>query len=58
MRPKGQLEVTPGPAMAEILPPLHFAPGTTVVEATELMWKAMNERHLAHYPPAEVRQAA
>jgi 1-acyl-sn-glycerol-3-phosphate acyltransferase len=58
MRPKGQLEVTPGPATAEILAPLHFAPGTSVVEATERMWQVMNERHLAHYPPTEIRRAA
>lgn len=58
MRPKGQREVKPGPAMAEILEPLHFAPGTTVVEATARMWEVMNERHLAHYPPLEIRHAA
>lgn len=58
MRPKGQLEVTPGPATAEILAPLHFAPGTSVAEATERMWQVMNERHLYHYPATEIRRAA
>ncbi len=58
MRPKGQLEVTPGHASVEILEPLRFAAGTSVAEATEEMWQRMNERHLAHYPPAPIRQAA
>lgn len=58
MRPKGQLEVTPGPASVEILEPLRFAAGTSVAEATQQMWQRMNERHLAHYPPAPVRRAA
>jgi 1-acyl-sn-glycerol-3-phosphate acyltransferase len=58
MRPKGQLEITPGPAKVEILEPLRFAPGTSVEDATDRMWAVMNERHLAHYPPAPIRHAA
>ncbi len=58
MRPKGQLEVTPGPASVEILEPLRFAPGTTVAKATACMWERMNERHLMHYPVAAMRRAA
>ena len=58
MRPKGQLEVTPGHASVEILEPLRFAAGTSVAQATEEMWQRMNERHLADYPPAPIRHAA
>lgn len=45
MRPKGQLHVTPGPATAEILPPIRFAPGTAVPEATQALWAALNACH-------------
>jgi 1-acyl-sn-glycerol-3-phosphate acyltransferase len=47
MRPKGQLHVTPGPATAEILAPIRFAPGTPVPAATEAMWNALNALHSA-----------
>lgn len=58
MRPKGQLEVRPGPAGAEILPPIRFAPGTAVEEATATLWSALNERHLAHHPEPGLGRAA
>ena len=45
MRPKGSREITPGPAAAYILPPLHFAPGTGVPEATKQMYDAVNSMH-------------
>jgi 1-acyl-sn-glycerol-3-phosphate acyltransferase len=47
MRPKGQLHVNPGPASAEILAPVRFAPGTAVPAATAKLWSVMNERHVA-----------
>jgi 1-acyl-sn-glycerol-3-phosphate acyltransferase len=50
MRPKGQLEVKPGPAGVEILPPVRFSPGTSVADATAILWERLNERHLAHHP--------
>ena len=58
MRPKGQLEVTAGPAGAEILEPVRFAPGTTVTQATETLWRILNERHLAHRPEPSLERAA
>ena len=58
MRPKGQLEVTPGPAGAEILAPLRFAADTTVEEATRMMWERMNAKHLEHHPEVALRHAA
>jgi 1-acyl-sn-glycerol-3-phosphate acyltransferase/uncharacterized protein with GYD domain len=45
MRPKGSKEIKPGPAASYILPPLHFAPGTTVPQATQMMFEAMNAMH-------------
>jgi 1-acyl-sn-glycerol-3-phosphate acyltransferase len=58
MRPKGQLEVTPGPALAEILPPLRFADGTSVADATRQIWECLNARHLAHQLPPGLQRAA
>ena len=58
MRPKGQLEVKPGPAGVEILAPVSFAPGTDVRDATARLWQLMNERHLAHHPQPELERAA
>jgi len=50
MRPKGQLEVRPGPAGVDILEPVHFAPGTDVADATAELWQRLNACHLAHHP--------
>lgn len=58
MRPKGQREVTPGPAAAQVLAPMTFAPGTSVSEATALLQERMNAAHLEHYPPHPVAHAA
>jgi 1-acyl-sn-glycerol-3-phosphate acyltransferase len=58
MRPKGQREVRPGPAAAEILEPLWFAGGAGVAEVTEMMWERMNAKHLEHHPGSGVRRAA
>lgn len=45
MRPKGTKETIPGPAAAHILPPIHFPESTTVPEATEMIFRAMNAMH-------------
>ena len=45
MRPKGSREIKPGPAASYILPPLYFKPGTTVPEATQMMFESMNSMH-------------
>jgi 1-acyl-sn-glycerol-3-phosphate acyltransferase len=58
LRPKGQLEVTPGPAGVEFLAPVRFAPGTGVAEATSRLWELMNARHLAHRDAQELPRAA
>ena len=58
MRPKGQLHVTPGPATAEILPPIRFAPGTAVPAATEALWSALNARHVDRHPELVLSRAA
>lgn len=51
LRPKGSREIHPGPAGAHIQPPITFAEGTTVPEATTQIFDALNaahERVLAH----------
>ena len=58
MRPKGQLHVTPGPATAEILAPIRFAPGTAVPAATLALWTVMNARHAATPPARPLADAA
>lgn len=58
MRPKGQLEVKPGPAGADVLAPLRFAPGTSVEAATAALWSRLNERHLAQRPDLVPARAA
>jgi 1-acyl-sn-glycerol-3-phosphate acyltransferase len=58
MRPKGQREVVPGPATAEFLEPVRFAPGTSVAEATQILWERMNAKHLEHHPEPAIRRAA
>jgi len=50
MRPKGQLEVRPGPAGVDILEPVRFAAGTDVADATAELWQRLNACHLAHHP--------
>jgi 1-acyl-sn-glycerol-3-phosphate acyltransferase len=51
MRPKGQLEVTPGPAGVEFLAPVHFTQGTGVAEATRELWERLNACHQADQAP-------
>ncbi len=46
LQPKGQREVTRGPAAATILPALRFAPGTEVDDATAQLFDSMNGEHL------------
>jgi len=58
MRPKGQLHVTPGPATAEILPPIRFAAGTAVPAATQALWTALNDRHVDRHPDQVLSRAA
>jgi 1-acyl-sn-glycerol-3-phosphate acyltransferase len=41
IRPPGAREATPGPVTAEVLEPIRFAAGTTVPEATEIIYQAM-----------------
>lgn len=53
MRPKGQLEVTPGAAAVDILEPVRFAPGTSVGDATTRLWQRLNACHLRRYPVPE-----
>jgi 1-acyl-sn-glycerol-3-phosphate acyltransferase len=51
MRPKGTKEITPGPALARIGPPIHFAPGTTVPDATHTLTSTMERmREEIHHP--------
>jgi 1-acyl-sn-glycerol-3-phosphate acyltransferase len=58
MRPKGQLEVKPGPAGVAFLSPVWFAPGTSVAEATRTLWARLNDRHLRHHPEPGLQRAA
>ena len=46
MRAPGTKEIHPGPVTSHILEPIHFAPGTTVPEATQQIFDAMNAVHL------------
>jgi 1-acyl-sn-glycerol-3-phosphate acyltransferase len=41
MRPKGTKEITPGPALARIGPPIYLAPGTAVADATHTLHQTM-----------------
>lgn len=50
MRPKGQREITPGPAGVEILAPVRFSQGTSVSQATQMLQDVMNAKHLEHHP--------
>ncbi len=45
LRPKGSREIFPGPGYAHFLPPLRFAPGTEVPDATRQIFAALNEAH-------------
>ncbi|MEQ8858119.1 MAG: lysophospholipid acyltransferase family protein [Pseudomonadales bacterium] len=60
MRPKGQREVTPGPAAVDILEPVRFASGTRVADATALLWERLSACHRQRYPerPPELDRAA
>jgi 1-acyl-sn-glycerol-3-phosphate acyltransferase len=43
IRPKGTRDVNPGPVTAMIGKPIHFAPGTSVGDATQQMYRAMRD---------------
>ena len=45
LRPKGSRVITPGPAGAQILPPVYFPAGTTVPQATKMLFDVMNAAH-------------
>ncbi len=45
LRPKGAKDIKPGPVSSSILPPMHFAQGTPVEEATAAMRNAMLEHY-------------
>ncbi len=45
LRPKGQLEVSPGPVEAHVLPPMKFAPDADVAEATAQLRNALGRLH-------------
>lgn len=47
LRPKGSREIHPGPAGAHVLEPIRFPPGTSVPDATRMIYDAMNEVHQA-----------
>ncbi len=47
MRPPGTKSIVPGPVTAHILKPLHFAPGTSVPDATQELFQVMNAKHEA-----------
>jgi 1-acyl-sn-glycerol-3-phosphate acyltransferase len=44
IRPPGSKESVPGPVSAHVLEPIYFEPGTTVPEATEMIYQAMVEK--------------
>ncbi|MDE0272286.1 MAG: 1-acyl-sn-glycerol-3-phosphate acyltransferase [Gammaproteobacteria bacterium] len=51
IRPPGTREATPGPVAAHVLDPIRFDPGTSVPDATNRIFQAMqavHERVLAH----------
>lgn len=45
LRPKGAKHIKPGPVTSSILPPMRFAPGTEVTDATEQMRATMLEHY-------------
>ena len=61
MRPPGTKTITPGPVTSHILPPIEFSRSTTVPEATDALFHAMNtvhERVLAHGDAAALDASA
>jgi 1-acyl-sn-glycerol-3-phosphate acyltransferase len=63
IRPPGTREAVPGPVSAEVLPPIRFAPGTSVPDATEAIYRAMRDAQDRWYArhgerEAEPRQAS
>jgi 1-acyl-sn-glycerol-3-phosphate acyltransferase len=45
LRPKGSREVTPGPVTANIQPPIYLPEGTSVPDATLIIYNALNTVH-------------
>jgi hypothetical protein len=43
LRPKGVTVTKPGPAWARIGPPMYFPAGTTVADATHILYKTMEK---------------
>jgi len=55
LRPKGSREVSAGPVTANIQPAIYFPEGTTIPEATRIIYDALNDVHqrvLTHGPQA------
>ncbi len=51
IRPKGSLAQEPGPVRGAFGPPIRFAPGTSVPDATKTLYHAMEELRLRlHHP--------
>ena len=58
VRPKGKGKMTQAPVTASFLPPLTFAEGTSVPDATHAIYHAINDVHEAVYtegPEAAIR---
>ena len=51
IRPKGSLAQQPGPVRGAFGPPIRFAPGTAVPDATRTMYHAMEELRLRLHRP-------
>lgn len=45
IRPKGSRDIFPGPVSAHIQPPIYLAEGTTVPDATSIIYKTVNKVH-------------
>lgn len=57
LRPKGALQASRGPATAAIGKPIHFAPGTSVADATHEMFNAMEALRLSLRPARRAEPA-
>jgi 1-acyl-sn-glycerol-3-phosphate acyltransferase len=53
LRPKGSREIHPGPAGAHFQPAIRLTPGTSIPDATRIIYDALNTVHerVAQYGP-------
>ncbi|MEM1433723.1 MAG: lysophospholipid acyltransferase family protein [Pseudomonadota bacterium] len=58
LRPKGSLQVQPGPAAIEFLAPVRFPQGMAVAGATRILWERMNAAHHRYQAIAEETSAS